>query len=46
MSRIAEFLRTIAAGIATVIRAIAHAVIAIVTVPFHALAKLFRSRRH
>lgn len=45
MSRIADVLRTITGTIATAIRAIAHAVVAVVTLPFRALAKLFGGRR-
>lgn len=44
MSRIADFLHTIAGAIASVISAIAHAVITLVTLPFRAVAKLFRGR--
>ncbi|WP_278248893.1 LPFR motif small protein [Streptomonospora litoralis] len=42
MSRIADVLRTIASAIASAIGAIAHAVVTVVTLPFRALAKLFR----
>ncbi|WP_420842025.1 LPFR motif small protein [Haloactinopolyspora alba] len=34
-----------AAAIATVVRAIAHAIVTVVTLPFRALATLFRKRK-
>jgi hypothetical protein len=45
MSRIADVLRTIAGTIATVVRAIAHAIVKLVTLPFRALARLFGGKR-
>ena len=45
MSRIAEVLRTIVSAITTVIRALAHAVITVVALPFRALGKLFGGNR-
>lgn len=45
MSRTSGFLHTITSTIATVIGAIAHAVVAVVTLPFRALGKLFGGGR-
>lgn len=45
MSRIADVLRIIAGTIATVVRTLAHAVVAVVTLPFRALARLLGGKR-